>query len=216
MRLPMRPPPPLLSNILFWLQPESLLSRPAKGRDFFCNPCAYFCAMTDVVSIGKMVATFGLKGELVLSHALGRKTDLEGVAALLIEERGGSRLPYFIVAAKGKNNQEILVQLEGIETKEKATTLLQKQVWIKQADFERHASKQAPISLLGYTLVEDGKPLGEIAEIIEQPHQMLCTIFINNKEVLIPLHEESLLKIDQRKKQIHVSLPEGLLDIYLA
>jgi 16S rRNA processing protein RimM len=44
----------------------------------------------------------------------------------------------------------------------------------------------------------------------------LCTVFINEKEVLIPLHEESLLKIDRRKKQVHVALPEGLLDIYLA
>lgn len=172
--------------------------------------------MHDFVSIGKLVATHGIKGEMILVHGLGKKTDLKGVTAILVEDKSGSRLPYFLEAAKAKSNEEIIVQLEGVDTKEKATQLLQKQVWLKQADFEKHATSNAPISLLGYTIVEDNKVLGEIAEVIEQPHQLLCTVFINDKEVLIPLHEESLLKIDRRKKQVHVSLPEGLLDIYLA
>jgi 16S rRNA processing protein RimM len=35
-------------------------------------------------------------------------------------------------------------------------------------------------------------------------------------EALIPLHEESLEKIDKKKKQVHVKLPDGLLDIYIS
>jgi 16S rRNA processing protein RimM len=34
------------------------------------------------------------------------------------------------------------------------------------------------------------------------------------KEALIPIHEQSLLKIDKKKKQVHVEIPDGLLDIY--
>jgi 16S rRNA processing protein RimM len=52
-------------------------------------------------------------------------------------------------------------------------------------------------------------------EIIEQPHQLLCRIEINEKEVLIPLHEDTIRKIDKKLKQVIVELPEGLLDIYL-
>ena len=171
--------------------------------------------MQDFVSIGKLVATHGVKGELILAHGLGKKTDLAGVAAILVEEKGGTRVPYFPTAARARSEEEIVLQLEGVDTKEKATRLLQRPVWLKQEDFEKHSSGNAPISLLGYTIVEEGKVLGEIAEVIEQPHQLLCTIYIHEKEVLIPLHEESLLKIDRRKKQVHVQLPEGLLEIYL-
>lgn len=173
--------------------------------------------MTETVSIGKLVATFGIKGELLLLHALGKKSDLKGVAVIMVENKAsGSKLPYFITGAKAKNEQETLLQLEGIDSKEKASALLQKQVWLQQADFEKHAAAHAPISLIGYAIVEEGKVLGIIDEVIEQPHQLLCTIHIQDKEVLIPLHEESLKKIDKQKKQVHVSLPEGLLDIYLA
>jgi 16S rRNA processing protein RimM len=52
-------------------------------------------------------------------------------------------------------------------------------------------------------------------EVIEQPHQMLCRIEINGKEVLIPLNESTIEKIDGKKKQVKVKLPEGLLEIYL-
>lgn len=172
--------------------------------------------MIETVSVGKLVAVVGLKGEMILQHALGKTTDLQGVVALMIEEKSGSKLPYFLQAAKGKAPDEVVVQLEGIDSREKATALLQKQVWLKKEDFEKHVAKHASISLLGFMVIDHGKKLGEIAEVIEQPHQLLCTIFINEKEVLIPLHEDSLLKIDQQKKQVHVHLPEGLLEIYLS
>jgi 16S rRNA processing protein RimM len=56
--------------------------------------------------------------------------------------------------------------------------------------------------------------LGEVIEVIEQPHQLLCVVLIDNKEVLIPVHEEFLKKLDKKNKKIYVSLPDGLLDIY--
>jgi 16S rRNA processing protein RimM len=68
---------------------------------------------------------------------------------------------------------------------------------------------------LGYTIIQEKKSLGDILEVIEQPHQMLCRIEINEKEVLIPLNEDTLKKIDHKKKQVIVQLPEGLLEIYL-
>ena len=55
----------------------------------------------------------------------------------------------------------------------------------------------------------------EILEVIEQPHQLLCRLDIKGKEVLVPLSENTLQKIDHRKKQVLVTLPDGLLDIYL-
>jgi 16S rRNA processing protein RimM len=69
--------------------------------------------------------------------------------------------------------------------------------------------------MLGYMVIHGKEPLGEILEIIEQPHQLLCRLDIKGKEVLIPLHEETLLKADHKKKQVIVELPDGLLEIYL-
>jgi 16S rRNA processing protein RimM len=50
--------------------------------------------------------------------------------------------------------------------------------------------------------------------VIEQPHQLLCRISLNGKEALIPVHQETLQKIDKQGKRVMVELPDGLLDIF--
>ena len=172
-------------------------------------------ALIDTVSVGKFVATFGLQGELILKHALGRKTDLKNLSVLFIEDKSGSQLPYFVSSTKAKNHEEVFVKLEGTDSKEAAQLLTRKNVWLKKEDFEKFAAPAAAISLIDYTVVENKKVLGRITEVIEQPHQVLCTVVINGKEAFIPLHEETLLKIDRKKKEVYVDLPEGLLEIYL-
>ena len=63
-------------------------------------------------------------------------------------------------------------------------------------------------------MIHDNEELGEVCEVIEQPHQVLCKIMLNGKEALIPVHENSLEKIDKKGRKLYVHLPEGLLDIY--
>jgi len=171
--------------------------------------------MTEYFRIGKFVNTFGLKGELVLKHNLGKKTSLKGLKAIFIEERKESFIPWFIESSKIKNEEEIYLKLEGINVREQAIKLTQKEVWLPEVEFKKFSAKSSPINLLGYNIVEDEKVLGKILEVIEQPHQILCKIEFNKKEAYIPLHEETIQKIDKKKQQVIVSLPPGLLEIYL-
>lgn len=171
--------------------------------------------MAEYYKIGKLVAVHGLQGELVLKHELGKKTSLKGLQALFIEDKKNSFLPWFIASTKIKSEEEIYIKLEGADTREAAMKLTPKECWLPEPDFKKFAAKSAPVSLLGYTIINNGESLGEILEVIEQPHQVLCRLEIQSKEVLIPIHEGSLEKIDHRKKQVLVQLPEGLLDVYL-
>ncbi|MBA2747072.1 MAG: 16S rRNA processing protein RimM [Flavisolibacter sp.] len=164
--------------------------------------------------IGKLVSTFGLKGELILKHSLGKKTSLKGLKALFIEEKKESFIPWFLESTKIKNEEELYIKLEGLNVKEDAKKLVQKEVWLPETDLKKFSAKSAPINLLGYAIIEEDQVLGQILEVIEQPHQLLCRIEIRKKEALIPLHEETIIKIDHKKQQVIVDLPQGLLEIY--
>lgn len=171
--------------------------------------------MAEYYKVGKLVAVHGLTGELLLKHELGKKTSLKGLQAFFIEEKKSSFIPYFIETTKIKSEEEIYIKLEGVNTREAAIKLTQNQVWLPEADFKKFAAKTAPASLLGYTIINKNERLSEILELIEQPHQLLCRLEIKGKEVLIPLHEETLKKVNHKKKEVMVELPDGLLDIYL-
>jgi len=171
--------------------------------------------MSTYLPIGKLIGPHGLQGELLLQHQLGKRSTLSGVKAIFIEDKKGEFLPWFIEKAQARNEEETLLKLEGISSKEQAQKLARKGVWLIEADFEKQAAKTAPLKLLGYHIVEADQDLGEILELIEQPHQLLCRLEINEKDVYIPLHEGSLQRIDHKKRIVEVVLPEGLLDLYL-
>jgi 16S rRNA processing protein RimM len=165
-------------------------------------------------NIGKLVAVFGLQGELVLRHHLGKKTALKGLRALFLEDRKEGFLPWFLATVRVKSEEEVYVKLEGVDTKEAARKLVQREVWLPEEELAQFAGKAAPISLVGFHVWEGTLDLGEIVEVIEQPHQVLCRIDWKGKEALIPVHEGTLRKIDAKNRRVLVELPEGLLDIY--
>jgi 16S rRNA processing protein RimM len=169
--------------------------------------------MNEYFKIGKLAATYGTEGQLILEHSLGKKTSLKGLETIFIEEKKESFLPYFISSTKIKNEKETYVKLDGIDSKESARVLVKKEVWLNENDFKKFSASAAPISLLGFTIINDKKELGEVIEVIEQPHQILCTILFNGKEIYIPIHEDFLEKVDKRNRKLYVALPEGLLDL---
>jgi len=170
--------------------------------------------MNQYFKIGKIAATFGVEGQLILEHNLGKKTSLKGLENIFIEENKDSFLPYFISGTKTKNDSEIYLSIEGLQSKEAAKFLVKKEVWLSENDFKKFAAAAAPISLLGFMIVNNQEEIGEVLEVIEQPHQILCTISIDGKEALIPIHENSLQKVDKKNRKVYVDLPEGLLEIY--
>jgi 16S rRNA processing protein RimM len=104
--------------------------------------------MNQYFKIGKLAATFGVEGQLVLQHSLGKKTSLKSLETIFIEEKKDSFLPYFITSTKIKNDKETFVSLEGIQSKEAAHFLVKKEVWLTENDFKKFSAVSAPISFL--------------------------------------------------------------------
>jgi len=171
--------------------------------------------LSEYIHIGKLAAAHGLSGEIILKHALGKRTDFKGTEAIFIEINRDAYIPYFHENSSVKNDTETIIKLEGIDTKEAAVKLIQKKIWLTKNDFEKLVSTSAPVNLIDFIILNKGKKLGTVESVIEQPQQVLLQTSINNKEVLVPVNESTLKKIDRKKKEVHVSLPDGLLEIYL-
>lgn len=167
------------------------------------------------IVVGKLVATHGIAGQLILSHALGQPSALPGVKAIMVRLGKTSAIPYFLQAAKARSTTETLVTLEEITTKEKARILLNKAVLLQKDDFEKVVAKTSPLGLVGYQVVANGNALGTVAGVMEQPGQIIAAVMVGDIEVLLPLHEKTIQSVDRKRKELHLDLPDGLLDIYL-
>ena len=105
-------------------------------RDFSLYACRlYYNDMKSYKSIGKIVSSFGLKGEVILQHVLGKKTSLKGLEVLFIENQKDEMLPYFIMSARIKSENELYLLLDGMDAKEKTKAIMQRQVWLAEEQF---------------------------------------------------------------------------------
>ncbi len=164
--------------------------------------------------IGKIIAVSGLNGDVILHHFLGKKNNFKNVKTIFLEMQNNSYLPYFIENGKANSIDKTLLKFDGVNSKEGAKALLQKNAYLLPADFEKNIAEKAPVSIEGYTVINEKKLLGKIENIIEYPQQVLLQVNNKGKEILIPMHAETVLKIDRKKKEITVQLPDGLLEIF--
>lgn len=168
-----------------------------------------------MIRVGKIVATHGLQGNLVFTHIIGRSNWLKKGAPLFLELNKGSHIPYFVAECRANNEEEYIVNLEDIEQVEQAKKLIGKQVYV-QEDILSDSASDSPLLWIGFE-VSDKKHgiLGLIDDIMQTPTQWLAQVDYKGSEVLIPLIEQTIRTIDLKKKKIEVSLPEGLLEVYL-
>jgi 16S rRNA processing protein RimM len=167
-----------------------------------------------MVRIGKIVATHGLQGAVVLKHVAGESNWLNKDAILFVELRKDSQIPHFVASAKAASSEEYIVQIEDIDTVEAAKKLVGKQVYVKE-DVLKEVSTNSPLLWIGFNMVDKTKGgLGPITDVVQAGPQWLATLVIDGKEVLIPLVDDILIEVNMRNKYVRVDLPEGLLEVY--
>ncbi|QOR76419.1 MAG: 16S rRNA processing protein RimM [Thermoflavifilum sp.] len=168
--------------------------------------------------VGKIVGVRGIKGEMVIQHTMGEDPMLDGWEVVFIEEHKQSFIPHFILSAQLVQPDELWLQLDDIHTREQALLLVHKQVYLPEEEFRTRAP-HSPLQLLGYEIRIDDpsqpERLGLVEEIIETPTQLIVKTHYQQKEILIPLHAQTWVATDARKKHLYLRLPDGLLDVYL-
>ena len=132
-------------------------------------------------NIGKIVSGFGLKGDMILMHHLGKTIIVSKIKVIFLELTRDELLPYFIEHIRKKGEDELYLKLEGINSRESALRFIRKEVWLKEEEIQVHTRKNNPIGWVGYQVIDQGRDLGPIVEIIEQPHQVLCRLEIGTR-----------------------------------
>ena len=56
---------------------------------------------------------------------------------------------------------------------------------------------------------------GRVEEVLEYPHQAILRVLRGNKEILIPITDDIITRVDRENKILHVNAPEGLIALYL-
>jgi 16S rRNA processing protein RimM len=167
-----------------------------------------------MLRIGKLVATHGVGGDLILTHITGRQGWLKAGDVLFVALRKGSRIPHFVSKIKNEQEGEMVLHLEDTDTPEAAKLLVGKEVFANE-EVLATAGADSPLLWIGFEAIdENAGSLGPVEDIYQTAQQWLATVRVNGKEALLPLIEQTLKSVDLKGRRLYLSIPEGLLDVY--
>ena len=168
-----------------------------------------------MIRIGKIVATHGLNGSLILTHVVGNSQWLKKGQVITLEMQKGSYIPYFVSQFKANNDKEYIINVEDIDKIESAKKLVTKQVYVDEAILVDYA-KKSPLLWIGFNIIDKHQgEIGEVVDVSQTGYQWLAKVIYHGAEVLIPLIDQMIEKVDVKNKTIEMELPEGLLEVYL-
>lgn len=128
-----------------------------------------------------------------------------------------SPVPYFIKSIKILNSKAIIA-FEGVSTIDKASELIKKELYLSLSVLPPlSGNKFYYHEVEDFTVIdEDFGELGTLKEVLDYPNQAVLQVFHKEKEVLIPVNDEIIKKVDRKAKTILIKAPEGLIEMYLS
>ncbi|MCB0518974.1 MAG: 16S rRNA processing protein RimM [Lewinellaceae bacterium] len=168
-----------------------------------------------LVAIGFTKKTHGAGGEVKVVVKEEYLEDFLEADVVFIPLQG-KPAPFFLEHVREAG--DLLAKFEEIDSPSAAASITSKELFLREQDlhhfFEIPAEELHFSVLKGYELVDEEKgSIGQILDIVELPQQELAQVVAGGKEVLIPLHDDLIVKIDRKQKKITLRLPEGLLDL---
>ena len=163
----------------------------------------------ELIEIGKIVSSVGLKGQIKVYHYTDYKERFEELGEITVDGD-----VYKIDAVRYAKRQPVL-SLHGIDSREKAAKLRGKSVCITQKQLRILPEDTYYVrDLKGCSVIDEKRGmLGTISDVIQNSSHDLYEVETESKnKILIPAVAEFVKKVDIAEKHIEVSLIEGFTD----
>lgn len=168
-----------------------------------------------MIRVGKIVATHGINGDVIMTHIAGRKNWLKKGDPIFVAIRKDSHIPYFVTQVKITSEDELIIHLEETESVEAAKKLIGKETFINEEILAKSGAEDSPLLWIGFTLIDESAgELGLIKDVFQTSAQWLAELEYKGNDVLVPLVKPVLQKVDVKARKVMVQLPEGLLEVY--
>jgi 16S rRNA processing protein RimM len=170
--------------------------------------------MIELTLIGKILKTTGIQGYLKIFVEEDYLDYLENPRFVFIDING-SKVPFRVEELKF--DAQIQLKLSKVETESEAKFLSQCQLFIESKYIPETIESFQDLyfeHLIGYKLIDQNSAWsGVINNISLLPEQEIAHVSNAETEVLIPLHEDLIIQIDDIEKTILMNLPEGLIQL---
>ena len=170
----------------------------------------------NLIQIAQVLKSNGIDGELVMSFRDIDPEDIQKNEPVFIEF-DGLPVPFFIESLTRRGNTKALVHLTDIESFQDAEEVVGAAVYMREESLGDGEYEDGDFSFLeGWTLCEDeeGAEIGTITSFLDIPSNPCIEVeTADGSTVIIPLHEDLIIEIDEDSDTLTMAIPDGLLNL---
>lgn len=165
--------------------------------------------------LGKIVRTHGVKGHLLIHLDAQHPSHYKKCKEMFLMLNGV--LQKFTIKEISITSDTARVLFNEIDSLTKAEGYNKIDVYLPLTDLPKLGKNDFYYHELIGAEISDTKfgVIGIVKDIIDMPAQPLAQIFVNEKEVLVPINKDFVIEFNSNDKKLLMQLPDGLIDIFL-
>lgn len=166
--------------------------------------------------LGKIVSKYSFKGEVLAKLDTDDPEIYQNMESVFVS-LGNNLIPFFIDRCRLHKSALLRIDFEEVKDEAAADRILGAELYLPlQLLPPLSGNKFYYHEVIGFTLMDEiHGDIGIIQSINDSASQVLFEAKKGEKELLVPLNDEIITKVDREAKVIHVKTPEGLVDLYL-
>jgi 16S rRNA processing protein RimM len=166
--------------------------------------------------LGKIAKKFSFKGEVLIYLDTDEPELYENMESVFVEFNK-DLIPFFIENSALHKNDFLRVKFEDVESEEEAEKMIGCGIYLPLNMLPKlEGNKFYFHEVIGFE-IEDKRlgVFGKIVSINDSTAQPLFEVENGAVEILVPMIDQFLVKIDRENKKVIMDLPEGLIEMYL-
>lgn len=171
---------------------------------------------SDCFFVGKIVKKYSFKGELLIKLDTDEPELYENMESVFVELRN-NLVPFFIESSQLHKSELLRVKFEDVDTEMDADSLLKCDLYLPLEFLPKLEDDKFYFhEIIGFEVKDvNFGTVGIVKSINDSTAQALFEIDRDGIEILIPMNDAFIKKVDKKKKVITVETPEGLIELYL-
>jgi 16S rRNA processing protein RimM len=170
----------------------------------------------DCFYLGKIVKKYSFKGELLAKLDTDEPGLYENLDAIFLDLRG-NLVPFFVENSQLHKSELLRVKFEDVDTEADADAIMKSELYLPLEFLPKLADDKFYFhEIIGFEVIDvNYGNVGIITGINDTTSQALFEVDKSGVEILIPMNDAFIDKVDKPNKTIFVNTPEGLIDLYL-
>ena len=170
----------------------------------------------DCFFLGKIVKKYSFKGELLAKLDTDEPAIYENLDTIFID-LNSTLVPFFVEKSQLHKSNLLRLKFDDINNEEDAEALLKSDLYLPLDLLPKlEGDKFYFHEIINFQLVDENFGyVGIIRGVNDSTAQALFEVDRDGIEILIPINDDFIKKIDRVNKNITVNTPEGLIELYL-